>query len=331
MTIVGFEIISCPFCTRLYKNRIIGSLNTLNSRYFSDGHLDGKWVPKMPSIIKCVNKDCRKFFYIEDAKVIAKLDKNSFDTPEWKDAHYLAERIIGAKELEKALTTDFCKNEEETIMVRTLLLRRYNDVFRDDRNYKFSATEKEAFLKNIEKLIELYKNENTTDGKLFLAELYREAGNFDFCLKILKEIKGENEDETLIKEKIYSQAKIKDDKVFNVYEAATKKEYRCNNCGDNMIVFDLEKLNSSLEYRHYRCKNENKIVNAPSKIRNPDKYYSLTLAQKLFKTKAPYQECIRNENIVCPGCNGTDMEIFNPEKQKCIKCHQGNYETVKWF
>ena len=37
------------------------------------------------------------------------------------------------------------------------------------------------------------------------------------------------------------------------------------------------------------------------------------------------------EIISCPFCKGTDIEIFNPANQKCVKCGEGNYKVVEWF
>jgi hypothetical protein len=334
MTILGYDILSCPFCAQLYKNEIIGSSNTFNSRYYSDGHLEGQFIPIRTSIIKCVNNDCEKFFNINEAKKIAQYDEYDLDAPKWENAFFLGKYKIGIKELEEALATGFCRNDEEEKTARTLLLRRYNDFYRKNEDYKFSSLEEETFTRNIERLIELHKNEKSRKGKLFLAELYREKSDFDSCIEILSGICNEKEGEKGIKEKIYSQAKVKDDKVFNVYAIAVKKEYKCNNCGDSLILFDLNKINTltenMLDFRNYICRLDDKVFSAPLKQINPVNFYKLNLLHKIFKTKEPYSKFIANK-IVCPICHETDLEIFNPELQNCIKCSTGSYEIVKWF
>lgn len=285
----------------------------------------------MPSIIKCVNKNCGKFFSLKEAKIMATVDDHKYVSSEWKSAYYLEEYKIGITELEEALAIGFCKDDQQEIAVRMLLLRRYNDFFRQDINNEFSSGEKETFVRNIDRLIELHKNISTPGAKIFLAELYREKDDFDLCIEILNGITNESENEKTIKEKIYSQAKVKDDKIFNIRVIAIKKEFKCSKCGDSFILFDLSKMNNSLDYKHYRCRIENKVFNAPSKENNPSDYYRLTRWQKLFKIKKPYQDTIPKKNILCPTCNGADLEIFNPENQKCIKCGKGNYNVVKWF
>lgn len=219
------EIIACPSCNQLYKNPVILSFNTINSRYFTDGYTDGSFIPNLPTIIKCVNKICGKFFIVKKAEILGVIPENKEDDSypeEWNTASSLSEYKIGVKELEEALETDFCKDQEIEIKVRTLLLQRYNDTFRDNREHQFSNEAKSVFLKNVEKLIELTINVKTVERKLFIAELHRESGNFDSYIAILNE-------------------------------------------------------------------------------------------------------------IVCPNCDGADVELFNPETDNCIMCDNGNYSTVKWF
>ena len=190
MTIAGFEIFTCPYCSQLYKNSIIGSYNNIRSNSFSDGYVEGPFIPKIQSIIKCINNACSKFFNIKDKKVIAKLDFEDFNNPEWKDAYYLSMYNIGISELEEALQKDFCKNQDNEVAVRELLLQRYNDVYRKNREYEMSKEEKNKFLLNIDKLIELYRNDSLPIDRLFLSELYREKGDFASCIAILHEMKN---------------------------------------------------------------------------------------------------------------------------------------------
>jgi hypothetical protein len=331
MRILGFDIAFCPFCLQVYKNQIIGSSNTFNSNYFSDGYLEGQFIPQIPSIIKCVNSKCGKLFNIKNAKIITQIDEFGGYEPEWEFAYNLAEYKIGIKELQEALETGFCENELEEITVRILLLYRYNDLYRQNRDFKFSSGEKETIIDNIDKLIELHKNETTTGGKLFLAELYREKKDFDICLEILSGISIEKESEKDIKEKIYSQAKVKDDIVFNIYTVAVKKEYKCNNCNDRLILFNLEKLDTPLQYKHFICRIDNKVFNASLKIQNPITEYRLNKLQKMFNLKKPHERFVHNNELACPICKNKNIQEFSPELQKCIKCGVGNYETVKWF
>ncbi len=331
MTFAGDQILACPHCNQLYKNRIVSSYNTVISKYFSDGHQDGLMIPNFICIVKCFNKICGQFFNITQAKEIGvwSNDNDSLIPEEWSTAIALYEYGIDIKELEEALETDFVHDQKNEIQLRTILLRRYNDLIREKLNKSYSRDEN-AVVNNIERLIKVLNNNHEEDGKLFLAELYREKGDFDTCIKLLNEINTKNENEREIIEKIYSQAKVKDNGVFNIASIAVKREYTCNNCEHNLILFDFEKLNNTLGYNHYRCENDNTIFDSPSRINNPIGYYKLTLWQKLFRSKIPHQNTIQNE-IVCPTCKGNNLECFNPELQKCISCDKGSYSLVKWF
>ena len=334
MTFTNPKIIACPYCNQLYNNPVITSFNTINSRYFTDGYMDGDFIPNLPSIVKCVNQECGKFFNVKEAEIIGEIPKNIAENSypeEWNAAFLLGGYRIGIKELKEALEADFCKDKKNEIKVRSLLHKRYNDLFRSNRKHQLSKEERSVFINNIDRLIEYDENENEVDRGLYLAELYREKGDFDSCIEILSEMKNEDENVKLIKEKIYSQAKVQDDKVFNVHVVAIKKEYKCNKCGHGFILFDLAKMNNTLEYRHYKCKIENKVFVSQTKMQNPEEYYRLTFWQKLFKTKKPYKHIIPLNEIVCPNCNKTDVELFDPGTDKCIMCGEGNYSTVKWF
>lgn len=333
MTFSGTEIKACPHCNQLLKNRIIISYNTYGSVPFSDGHLGGVII-NTTSIIKCAYNNCTQLFNVKDAKIIGEIsEKENPDLipHEWKTALPLYTNTINITDLQVSLTTDFVNNKNNEINVRTLLLRLYNDKLREDRNTSLSIDEKEFFAKNIAQLLELLNDEKTPSGKIFLAELHREIGNFDLCTNILTSITDGNETEKTIKEKIYSQAKVKDDRVFKIQDVVIKKEYKCNNCSKNLILFDLEKIYKPLEFKHYKCKNENTIFSAPSMLSNPNKSYELNFLQKALKFKAPYQRFIKKDDINCIKCNSTNTILFNPITNKCIHCLEGNYNIVKWF
>ena len=215
MTIAGFEISKCPNCSKLYKTQIIGSFNTCDAEFYSDGFVKGEWIPVIPSILKCVNNKCKKIFNIQESEVIAKINRGEFNDPQWNEAYPLSGYEIGIDVLEEALFSDLCHNKDSEYTVRILLLRRYNDVFRKERTIPLSDRKKSLFIYNIEKIIELYKRDEANIGrKIFLAELYREKGDFNACLVILNEITGGNENIKKVKEMIYSKAKLGDDKVF---------------------------------------------------------------------------------------------------------------------
>ncbi len=332
MTISGFKIIECPYCTKQYKSRLIGSFGTYGAELYSDGYISSCFIPESLDIIKCYNDACGNFFRGKEAKVVAELDRDDFNNPLWKDTIYLGGYQINAIELEEALEQAFCKTKDEEIIIRTMLLHRYNDLVRYDRSLDFSSYEEEKSLTNIGRLLALLTiDEENINRMLLRAELFREKGDFDYCIQTLQGLKTDSAFILKRIQKIYSQAKIKDSKVANLNEAAIKKEYQCDQCKKSIIVFDLDKLNSPYAYQYYRCVQENKVFTAPSKHKNPKKSYQLNFWQKLLHIKKPYENFILRKNVPCNHCNSPETELFTPSKQKCIECKSGSYTPVKWF
>jgi hypothetical protein len=334
MRILGFDIIICPVCSQLYKKQIIASSNTIGSYYFSDSYTEGPFIPQQPRIIKCINEDCRQFLQISTLKKIISIDyddEEAFKPNAWETAYDLEGYKMGLNDLKEALDKDICNIIENEIIIRTLLLWRYNDYFRKDENFILIEEDKEQFKNNIERLIELKKGKTEIRDLISFAELHREIADFDTCIKILNEVRNENPNEKTLKEKIFSQAKIKNKIVFNVNQIAIKKEYRCDHCGESIILFDLQKLDNPLQYRHFICRTENYVFNDSLKVQNPMTEYKLNKLQKMFDLKKPHERFIDNSKLACPICKNKKVEEFKPEEQKCIKCGMGNYETIKWF
>jgi len=166
---------------------------------------------------------------------------------------------------------------------------------------------------------------------IFKAELYRECGNFDACVNLLLAIKNESGKERVIKEKIFSAAKMKYASVFCMYYFVIKKEYKCTNCKDEVILFDLDKMKTDYGFKHFYCKTENKIVNAASLVLNPYHVYFNMPKDEYLSTLNCTDKYIPKEKMVCNACNSEDLVLFNMDEEKCIECGLGNYVPVKWF
>ena len=333
MTSSGFEITTCPHCGHLYKNRIIVSHNTFGIRQYSDGHLGGLSL-NITTIKKCDNTNCKKLFNTKDAISIGKIsqDKNKdLVTAAWLSAKSYNSNRLNVEDLEDALKTDFVNEKENEINVRTLLLWLHNDTLRESRISNLSENAKINSVNNIKRLILLLENSITNSQKLILAELYREISEFNNCISTLTSITSATDDEQELKEKIYSQARVKDEKVFNIEHVVIKKEFKCDNCEKSLILFDLEKTPKPWGYKYYRCNIENTIFSDTSMVINPSVEYKISVLQKVLKLKAPYQKFIKKEEIYCKKCNSINTELFNPITAKCIHCHTGNYNIVKWF
>lgn len=334
MKIHGFDILICSVCSQLYKNQRIASSNSMGASYFSDGYIEGPFIPVQPRIIKCINENCGQFLQISQLKMVASVnhdDEDASSPDAWETAYDLVGYKIGLNNLKEALHKDICNSIDNEIIIRTQLLWRYNDLFRKDSSYFLQDDERDIFINNIDRLIVLNQDKDSISDKLFLAELYREKSDFEHCFEILKDLKCEKPCEITLKEKIFSQSKIRKDRVFDVDLIAVKKEYKCSFCNDSIILFDLENLIDPREYRHFICKNDNTIFNDSLKIQNPISEYRLNKFQKLLNSKKPHEQFIDNPELACPVCKGSNIVEFKPDQEKCIKCGQGNYIPIDWF
>jgi hypothetical protein len=84
---------------------------------------------------------------------------------------------------------------KDEISLRMMILWAYNDLYWDvtdaERQTKEYLVEREYFIQNTKAIIAL-----NPDKPLFCAELYREIGEFEQCIKILYSIKQQKDDKT---------------------------------------------------------------------------------------------------------------------------------------
>lgn len=333
MTILGEEIIACSHCGKAYRQPIIGSFNTFLATFYSDGYLEGSGIPNFVPVVKCAK--CSAFFLRHKAQVIGEMmegeDKEQYPK-EWKNAANLREYRITAPELEEALSSDFGREGKNEYTLRYQLLHAYNHAWRNrEAPSKGNQLENAGFMANAVRLIDMLEKKEDPDQLLFIADLYRQTGNFEKCLSILEGMwnlpKGEKRKQL---EQIYSQAKIKDPMVLDFDFTAVKKEYSCSRCGESIFLFDLDKIISSLDFRHFRCIPENRVFNASMLKSNPLPYYSSSIFKRLFRRKKAWQQFVPAGKIHCPHCKTDRVEPFSTS-QKCIYCGKGRYRAVKWF
>lgn len=333
MTVAGFEIIACPACRELYKQPIIMSFNTFFAIYYSDGYMDGAGIPNFTPVIKCRN--CAKFFKRQEAEKIGEIlyDEGWDSYPaEWQNAIDIDSCQLTEEELEEALNNGFCTNEETETTLRYHLLHAYNHAWRKLKSYgKNEQLEHAGFMANCNRLLDLLEKSSEPEQELLIADLYRQTGNFEKCLDILERIGNKLKDEKRQRlEQIYSQAKMRDAKVINFNVTAVKKEFRCNQCGHSLILFDHDRLLKFMDYRYFICKPENRVFNAAMKKINQEPYHSSGLLNRLFRRRRTWKEFVPAGKIHCPHCKSGRVEPFTTS-QKCMQCGTGSYKTVKWF
>lgn len=198
-------IVECPDCGSEKELMTIVSGNTIGALLWSDGFQYAPMLPSLSPVQKCL--ECNSYFMLDSTN--PRYSENTSDFS-------LETGRLSYKEIKEALIqllkSDLSKEDE--IQLRLEYLHRFNDTFRDSENVNLpieflSDTEREEvdftlFNINLNKLIDLIGNDPYF--RLLLAELYREKGDFNESLLILKDYQPIDERESIIKELIRHNA-----------------------------------------------------------------------------------------------------------------------------
>ena len=126
--------------------------------------------------------------------------------PEWKNADYAD--FLSITDLFRALEMDSVKNDrEKELFVRHRIWWTFNDRIRANKTIFIQDSDEVLWKQNCLRLIELY---DTTDinQKITTAELYRNLGEFDACMKLINSL-GSNFDWIVAKFKLECNKKNK--------------------------------------------------------------------------------------------------------------------------
>ncbi len=166
----------CPKCSVPIEQRTTASGNTFGARYWSDGKMGAPMLPDYPWLVKCPK--CKHLFWIDEAKKLGDTNKG------WKGQGKLEPRSP-----ESPTVLDFytivpsIKDKEKQRYIRTHLWHCANDPYRDGAStgkVSFSA-EAKASMEVLSKLLD----DKDPEDRLAKAEIARELGQFDRCIKLL--------------------------------------------------------------------------------------------------------------------------------------------------
>lgn len=217
MTTFDILTVKCPHCGTLMTHYELMSYTVNNVESWSDGKVDAG-IPEMKRAGICAG--CSKEFWIEDAKLPHDYQPDEGeDLPVVKDVYDLGWVFDDDREVkaimyyQNLLEDGFADNDERELYLRSHLLWSINDLVRyrpscwKARNLRMltgmlkSRREGKKTFKvfetihrsNLERLIFLLIKSGDFD-LLYVAELYRETGNFDKALDILQKVeqKGNN-------------------------------------------------------------------------------------------------------------------------------------------
>jgi tetratricopeptide (TPR) repeat protein len=184
----GPTIISeCYKCHGLFKQWTLASGNTFTARFWPDGKMDAPMMPEIPPLIHC--PCCGEHIWRYEAEEIDQME-----------AYNPNEEVKN-----KYLNVEFCKDPTiDTFMlalkdenlsegregyIRTKLMHFFNDVNRD---MEMPISEPHDMqIENYKRLLQIANKDDANDTML-RAEIYREIGEFDKCLELLKKVEDED-------------------------------------------------------------------------------------------------------------------------------------------
>lgn len=212
---LAFGILAeCPHCGEKKELFQLCSGNNIGSETWSDLKIEMPMMPMVSPVQKCPK--CGHFFMLREAK------KEQGKTYSFEKGWLTFEESLLA--LEELKSDKKGRLELLTIIVTWA----YNDIQRKEqesdplpprkeKSEKIRNTPTPEQTETFKSVIkELLEQDIYTDNELFLAELYREIGEFDKCIHILEKFEPQKKFHELVKNGIIEHAKQQDSNVFCV-------------------------------------------------------------------------------------------------------------------
>ncbi|MDN5350204.1 MAG: hypothetical protein PWQ54_1600 [Bacteroidales bacterium] len=178
---------ACPKCGQKIANESLMSGNTFGARYFSDGKRIAPMLPEFPDLIRC--QSCGFFFFLHEQEPVDELyrfdDQFDFDLSEIDQA-----QAPGLDDLVLALREEVARKKENEIAIRMDIWRAFNDRSRNGKSMFLNENDKVLYHRNCEVLIALIEPKED-HFKVTLAELNRNLGLFDTCLKLINSLEDQ--------------------------------------------------------------------------------------------------------------------------------------------
>ena len=181
-------IYQCPNCDNLLSRNSLMSGNTMLSQQYSDGKVIAMMLPEFPSVTIC--SKCDNIFWIKKAKEIGSYSleypdpKNPVQN-EWKNAEEVG--FLTIDEYFSAVDNEIYSTKDEELFLRVRIWWGFNDRVRKGGNLFNTDNEKFLWEKNAKILLNLLNNEDINEN-IMIADLNRNLGNFEECLKIINNL-----------------------------------------------------------------------------------------------------------------------------------------------
>ena len=178
MIVSNPDILKCPHCGGLRRISSIVTGNNFDMSFWSDFQLDLPCCPSVSSVLRC--PICKKYHFFHNSQIVG--DCRTYGKSDFGELSY--------KSLKEALEQLKPKGKDEETL-RMMILWAYNDLYGQMHNVeilpKELQQERQFFRENALALFRL-RPEDT----LLHAELFREMGEFDNSIALLKRICFEN-------------------------------------------------------------------------------------------------------------------------------------------
>jgi endogenous inhibitor of DNA gyrase (YacG/DUF329 family) len=170
----------CPHCKANVVQEDTLSGNTIGAKYYTDGKREAKMLPDHPALVKC--PACSRLFWVEEAEEV----DSGFDAAKGK------QKVMApsGQELLAYLSGATLPKDKEAYL-RIHVWWAANDAWRWVPNSKPAFSKEQV--KNLDALAALL-DESEPGERILKAEVARELGRFDECLRLLSYQFGEDYD-----------------------------------------------------------------------------------------------------------------------------------------
>jgi hypothetical protein len=194
------RVYGCPSCGQKVIVGSLGSGNNIGAILYSDGMQFAPMLPEYPRETKC--KECGIIFEFNNRTLLKLLACELSWEPNCNDAIFLTVKDYKEK-------IDLNQGDEK--QNRLMMWHTANGTYGGHG----ISTDTDLYIDNCKKLISLLKDSQDAYGKITLAELYRNIGNFESCVKIVSSL---NNDMDWLKNSYFEQCAVQNTKTFILRE-----------------------------------------------------------------------------------------------------------------
>ena len=179
MTSYWIEIKQCPNCDCEFTVWAVASCNTFGAKFYTDGFVDGPMYDEGSALLTC--PECNRYFWREDVPTRESMrDSQFFSDSERRSLPNAGQ--VHLRHYEDMLHQALWKTKTQEKYIRIRAWWSINSAYRGHATQEIDLSpEQEA---NLLKLLQLLDT-NDSDELIMKAEVLRELGQFDECLKQL--------------------------------------------------------------------------------------------------------------------------------------------------